>query len=266
MYGAVAQRVLAPHHSAPMRYCAFALAFAGVVAPAIAPLLAQDPFEIQVYLYQTVPKGRYNLETHLNRTDKGSSAGQTHLTFELTRGITDYVELAGYFVTSSRPGVSGEFAAWRVRPRFRIPEDKLPFKFSLSTEVAFPKRVYEENAITLELRPILEWDLGPVLLDVNPVVGRSLRGPDAAEGWDFEPGVRVGHRTAPKLELSIEYYGSTGLVHDPLPSAQQVHQFFPGFDYRFTPDVILNMGVGFGATNAGNTRVYKMRFGWMFGG
>ena len=30
-------------------------------------------------------------------------------------------------------------------------------------------------------------------------------------------------------------------------------------------DVILNMGVGFGATDAGNTLVYKMRFGWMFG-
>jgi hypothetical protein len=55
-------------------------------------------------------------------------------------------------------------------------------------------------------------------------------------------------------------------VTEPLPSAQQVHQFFPGFDYRFTKDVILNTGVGFGATDVGNTLVYKMRFGWMFKG
>jgi hypothetical protein len=116
------------------------------------------------------------------------------------------------------------------------------------------------------VRPILEWQLGRLLLDVNPVIGRALRGPDAAEGWDFEPGVRLGMPTSAKLDLSIEYYGSTGLVHDPLPTSRQVHQFFPGFDYRFTEAIILNVGVGFGATNAGNTLVYKMRFGWLFKG
>lgn len=250
-------------------------ALAALVCPAIAPLSAQDPFEIQVYLYSTVPKGLWNLETHVNQVARGerSSAGpvapthdQTHLTFELTRGITDYVELAGYLVTARRQGVSGELVGWRVRPRFRIPEDKLPFKFSLSTEVAFPKAAYEENSITLEVRPIIETRLGPMLLSVNPVVGRALRGPGAAEGWDFEPGVHLGYPTSPKLELSIEYYGATGLVTDPLPSAQQVHQFFPGFDYRFTKDIIWNAGVGFGATDVGNTLVYKMRFGWMFKG
>jgi hypothetical protein len=243
-----------------MKSALYALLLAGLAAPAA----AQDPFEIQVYLYQTVPRGRYNLESHLNTVTKGEQKDQTHLTFELTRGITDYFELAGYLVTASRPGVNGELAGWRVRPRFRIPEDKLPFKFSLSTEVAFPKEVYERNDITLELRPIFEWELGSALLAVNPVVGRALRGPDAAEGWDFEPGVHLGYKTTPKLELSIEYYGATGLVQDPAPAAQQVHQFFPGFDYRFNDDVILNMGVGFGATDAGNTGVVKMRFGWMF--
>jgi hypothetical protein len=227
------------------------------------PLDAQDPFEIQVYLYQTVPRNRWNLETHLNHVATGTMRDETHLTFELTRGITDYFELAGYVLTARRPGVSGEFAGWRVRPRFRVPEDKLPFKFSLSTEVAFPERAYEENEITLEIRPIFEWAFGSLQLDVNPVVGRSLRGPDAAEGWDFEPGVRLGVPASRKLDVSIEYYGSTGLVHDPLPGDEQVHQFFPGFDYRFTENVILNVGVGFGATAAGNTLVYKMRFGWL---
>ena len=227
------------------------------------PLAAQDPFEIQVYLYQTVPKGRWNLETHVNHVARGEMRDESHLTFELTRGITDYFELAGYLLTARRPGVNGELAGWRVRPRFRIPEDRLPFKFSLSTEVAFPKEVYEANEITLEVRPIFEWAIGSLQLNINPVIGRSLRGPDAAEGWDFEPGARIGVPAARKIDLSIEYYGSTGLVHDPLPGDQQVHQFFPGLDYRFSDDVILNVGVGFGATNAGNTLVYKLRFGWM---
>lgn len=226
-------------------------------------LHAQDPFEIQVYLYQTVPRGRWNLETHANHVARGAMRDESHLTFELTRGITDYFELAGYLLSARRPGVNGEFAGWRVRPRFRIPEDKLPFRFSLSTEVAFPKDVYEANAITLEVRPIFEWALGSLQLNINPVIGRSLRGPDAAEGWDFEPGARIGFPAHRRIDLSVEYYGSTGLVHDALPGDQQVHQFFPGLDYRFNDRVILNVGVGFGATDAGNTLVYKLRFGWM---
>ena len=234
---------------------------------------AQDPFEIQVYLYSTVPRGYWNLESHINRVVRGEqnasgtvapTQGQNHLTLELTRGITDYFELAGYLVTSTRRDVAGELVAWRVRPRVRIPETWLPFKFSLSTEVAFPKDAYEESEITLEVRPIFEWKTGPFITVVNPTVGRALRGPGSADGWDFEPGVHIGYPADDKLELSLEYYGATGLVTDPLPFKQQVHQFFPGFDYRFSPEKILNMGVGIGATDAGNTFVLKMRYGVMF--
>ena len=66
---------------------------------------AQDPFEIQVYEYETVPKGMWNLETHINYIGKGTKSfegpvaptnNQFHLTYELTRGITDYFETAGY--------------------------------------------------------------------------------------------------------------------------------------------------------------------------
>lgn len=225
---------------------------------------SQDPFEIQVYEYITVPKGKWNLETHLNRVAKGEMKGQNHLTFELTRGVTDYFEMAGYIVTSTRPGVNGEFAGWRLRPRFRVPEDKLPFRFSLSTEFAFPKDVYEPADVTLEIRPIIEWQWGKVLLDINPVIGKALSGPGSDEAFDFEPGIRLGYTMNPKVDLSMEYYGSTGEVTDPLPSAQQVHQFFPGADFQLTPNVVWNVGVGFGATNAGNTLVYKMRLGWMW--
>jgi hypothetical protein len=239
----------------------------------VSPAAAQDPFEIQVYLYSTVPKGYWNLETHINRVVRGTQSwsdpvaptqGQNHVTLELTRGITDYFELAGYLVTSSRRDVPGELVGWRVRPRVRIPETWLPFKFSLSTEVAFPKDVYEENDVTLEVRPIFEWKTGPFITVVNPVVGRSLRGPDSEEGWDFEPGAHIGIAADDKLELSVEYYGATGLVTDPLPFKEQVHQIFAGFDYRFTPERILNVGVGKGLTEAGNTFVLKMRFGMMF--
>ena len=37
----------------------------------VAYLAGQDTFEIQVYEYETVPKGMWNLETHLNFVQSG---------------------------------------------------------------------------------------------------------------------------------------------------------------------------------------------------
>ena len=257
--------------SAPSRFLLAAVAVVSLATPR--RIWAQDPFEIQVYEYETVPRGRWDLETHVNYTARGireldagvaPSERQTHLTFELTRGITKYFELAGYLVTARRQRADPEIAGWRLRPRFRLPEDWLPFKFSLSTEFGFPKRIYEENAVTFELRPILERSFGRLQIDLNPVLGKAIRGPTASGFWDFEPGARFGYTANKTVDLSVEYYGATGSLTHVAPAAQQMHQIFPGADINFSPDVVLNVGVGFGLTSAGNTLVYKTRLGWIF--
>ena len=115
----------------------------------VAYLAGQDTFEIQVYEYDTVPKGMWNLETHLNFVQSGvreyeglvaPTHHQTHLTYELTHGITDYFELAGYLVLAQRAGAGpGEFAGWRIRPRVALPRSwRLPVDVSISGEVGFP--------------------------------------------------------------------------------------------------------------------------------
>lgn len=236
---------------------------------------AQDPFEIQVYEYETVPKGMWNLETHFNFTGRGTKEfektvaptnHQLHLTFELTRGITDYFETAGYLVLAQRPGGGVEYVGWRIRPRFSLPKSwNLPVDISLSAEVGFPRKIYEENSVTLEIRPIIEKKLGRFQIDLNPVVGRALRGPGRDEGWDFEPGVRLGYELNRRLDLSLEYYGSVGPLGDLLPTDQQVHQLFPGGDLKIRDNIVWNFGIGVGATPAGNRLVYKMRIGYLFG-
>ena len=238
------------------------------------PAAAQDPFEIQVYEYVTTPKGRWNLETHFNYTARGTtvhagrvapSQQQSHLTFELTRGITELFELAGYVVLAKREGHGPDFVGWRVRPRVRAPEQwNLPVRLSLSAEVGFPRDLYEEEDVTLEVRPIIERQFGRLLIDLNPVIGRSLDGPGTGDGWDFEPGARVGVTVSPVVDLSVEYYGALGPVSDFLPADQQVHQFFGGGDLQLTPSVVLNLGLGLGVTDAGNRTVLKARLGWMF--
>lgn len=239
-----------------------------LAAPAIAA--AQDPFEIQVYEYELVPAGRWNLETHMNYTARGrstadvaSTVDQSHVTFELTRGISKYFELAGYLLLA-HDGTANDVAGWHVRPRVALPEDWMPVKVSVSAEVGFPNKKYESEDVTLELRPIIERSFGAVQVDVNPTLGRSLRGPGAADGWDFEPAARVGVPANQRVDLSLEYFGATGLLNDPLPRSEQVHQIYPNADIQLTPDLVWNVGVGFGTTGVGNTLVYKMRLGWLF--
>ena len=228
-----------------------------------APLRAQDPFEIQVYEYELVPVGVWNLETHMNytaRASRGYNLNQSHVTFELTRGISKYFELAGYMLNSYDAGHT-DVAGWHVRPRFTLPEEWLPVKFSWSTEIGIPNKKYENANVTLELRPILEKSFGPIQVDFNPVFGRAFGG---AEGgpWDFEPDARVAFAATPKVDLSVEYYASMNALNDP----EKVHQIFPNADIQLAPNIVWNVGVGFGLTNVGNQLVYKMRLGWMFGG
>lgn len=235
---------------------------------------AQDVFEIQVYEYLTVPKGKYNLESHINVIASGTkefdgnvapSDNQFHLTLELTRGLTDHVELAGYLVLAARPGGGFEYAGARVRPRFRLPEAwGLPFDFSLSTEVAFPGSQYEANSATLEIRPIIEKTFERYRLSFNPVVGTALKGPDRGEGLDFEPGGKFAYFVSSKLNVGMEYYGSIGPFTDVLPLGEQQHLLFPSLDLFFSPDAMINLGVGFSLTGVGEKLIPKMRIGYRF--
>ena len=238
-------------------------------------LNAQDSFEIQVYEYPTVPKGMWNLETHLNYVAAGTKSfegsvaptnNQSHVTFELTRGLTDHFELAGYLVLARRVDTGPEYVGWRVRPRVSLPQSwGLPLDVSMSAEVGFPRRLYEENATTLEIRPILEKSVGRFQLDFNPVLGRALRGPRTKEGWDFEPGARLAYALTPRFEPSLEYYGAIGPLGNLLPTKEQVHQFFPGGDLKIRENIIWNFGVGIGLTEVGNRLVCKSRIGIVFG-
>lgn len=239
--------------------------------------LAQDNFEIQVYEWETVPKGRWNLETHLNFVAKGTKEWdgpvapnnqQTHLTYELTHGITEHFELAGYLVLAVRPGVPSmwEYAGARIRPRVSLPKEwGLPVDVSISAEFGFPRKVYEENSVTFELRPIFEKKIGHWQFDVNPTFTRALRGPTASEGWGFEPAVRVAYELNKRFEPSFEYYGGISPLSNLPPAHEQAHLFYPGCDIHLRENVVWNLGIGWAATPVGEQFVIKTRLGVEFG-
>jgi len=82
-----------------------------LTAAALVPALAQDPFEIHVYEYETLRRGQFSLEQHLNYIGAGSKmpAGslapannQLHLTHELTAGIHERFSLGFMLLPACR--------------------------------------------------------------------------------------------------------------------------------------------------------------------
>lgn len=237
--------------------------------------LAQDPFEIHVYEYETLRPGQFTFETHLNYIGSGThraepplapANNQFHMTFELTAALLNNVSIGFMQLNGRVPGSGLEYAGWRVLPHFYVPESwKWPVKVGLVAEFSFQKTIFEENARRVELRPILEKNFGRLQIDLNPVFERALHGPGTRAGWNFEPAVRVAWEATPRFSPSLEYYSSTGPFPPVLPVNEQIHQFLPGADLKLTKRILWSFGVGVGATPAGNRLVYKSRFEIEFG-
>ena len=146
---------------------------------------------------------------------------QAHLALELTRGITDLWEAGAYPLSAYRPGVGVEYAVWRLRSRVRFPQSwRLPVLMSLGAELEFSRAPYDENAAGLEIRATLGRRFGRLQVDLNPVVERGLRGQASGSGeeWEFEPSARVGLTLSKAADVSLEYYGKTGLFDSEAPT------------------------------------------------
>src|SRR3989475_8912527 len=260
-----------PWNVQPVTRLHTAVLLLGTVWP-IPRAVAQDPFEIEVYAPETAPRSKWELETHLNYIARGTTAfdgsvapseHQVHLSFDLTRGLTDHWEVTAYLLSAYRPGSGVEYAGWRIRSRVRLPEAwRLPVDLGLAAELEFSPAAYDESTAGLEIRPIFEKRIGRLQLQFNPVIERSLAEHDTSGDaeWEFEPSGRVGVAVSKVVALSVEYYGKGGLFGSTLPGSEQVHQFYPGVDLKLGDDVELNVGVGFGTTAAGNRLVFKSRF------
>jgi hypothetical protein len=236
---------------------------------------AQDPFEIHVYEYESLKPGAFTLEGHFNYVGIGSKTAQGlvapmnnqfHMTYELTGGIADNVSLGFMLLTAKRPGHGLEYAGWRVLPHFYVPEEwHWPLGVGLVTEFSFQRTTYEENSRRVEIRPILEKAFGHWQIDLNPTFERALHGPGTGDGWHFEPAARLAYKADDRFTPSLEYYSETGPLPSGLPVHQQIHVFLPGGDLKLTERVLCSLGVGIGATPAGNRLVFKSRIEIEFG-
>jgi hypothetical protein len=224
---------------------------------------AQDPFEIQVFEYEPLPRGAYTYEAHINYVPLEE---QLHFSSELTAGVTNQFRAGMAMLTAVVPGHGLEYAGFRILPHFYAPPSwNLPLNLGLVAEFSFERPLFDENTRQVELRLIVEKHIGRLQLDGNLVLGRALHGPGTREGWALEPSGRIGWQALPTFTPSVEYYSSLGGFDNFLPVQRQIHLLFLGSDWKIRDHLTWSFGIGFGVTDTSSRVILKSRFEFEFG-
>ncbi len=235
---------------------------------AAGPALAQvDPWEFEVYPSQTLAKGMIEVES-LNgvvpkghtRGGEGTSSGAfaSNLIYrtavEATYGLTDKLEAAAY-LNLARPNGAGSFQYAGSKFRLRgslFEQGELPADLGWYAELEWHRTPeFDVNQLELELRPIIEKDVGRFSVILNPKFEKAiLVGPDRNKGFEFGYLAGLYYRYLRWLSPGLEFYGGIGLIDDNDRLSEQQHYVFPvlwgalpgGFEYSFGPGIGLTRG------------------------
>ncbi|MDE3143066.1 MAG: hypothetical protein KGL19_02855 [Bacteroidota bacterium] len=234
-------------------------------------VFSQDNYEIQVYGAETQAKGTSIFELHSNYTFNGEknmidgvipSNHALHETIEITQGITDNFEIGFYLFTNYTSEYGYKVIGSHIRPRIAAPEKwKLPVGLSMSAEIGYQDQSYSPDTWSVELRPIIDKQWKKLYVSVNPTLGISLKGINQYAAPSFEPNIKAAYTFFKNANLGFEYYGSMGPINqfDKLP--QQNHALFLAYDMLNNDNWELNIGPGFGLTNATDKFVFKVLAG-----
>jgi hypothetical protein len=134
------------------------------------------------------------------------------------------------------------------------------FFYGLNFELSYETPPFSQTRFASEIRPIVgvrnkEWEF-----IVNPIVDLSFA-PDGASA--FAPAARLARNAGGDTWVGVEYYSNYSPIGAIPPADQQQHTLFGVVDFKvFGLDV--NLGMGFGLTNASDSIVTKMIIGRAF--
>jgi hypothetical protein len=248
------------------------LAFAVLLAM---PARAQENYEIQVYASETMTARATIYELHSNHTFTGRrlfdngvrpTHGQWHETVEITRGLNEWSELGVYFFTAAGAGQSLRYVGSHLRPRVRVPASwNWPVGLSLSTEFGWQSSEFAEDTWSMEIRPIIDKQMGDWYVSFNPVVEKSFRGYNSAEGFELAPALALNRDFSKLVNVGVEYYGGWGSTKSLATASEREHLVFGVVNLDIAPEWEFNAGMGFGLGASQEKRIFKLILGYRVG-
>ena len=199
---------------------------------------AQDLFELEVFEYDGVAPGDYEVELHTNVMSRGtvvptSAAANhrpAHISAELTRAWGERLETALFVQTApfGSPG-SARFAGGHVRAKVRFGQlAAVPVRVAMSAEYAFNRPVFDRELQTLEFRSILDFVRGRLAVAVNPAVELVTRGSDEGLEPVFDISARGAWQLTERLAVTTDYFSAAATTRHLLPEADAHHLLFGG--------------------------------------
>ena len=233
------------------------------------PAYATD--EIQVYNAEIAPLHTFTLQQHLNYIWSGSQTPDfdggiapyhsLNGTPELAYGVTPWYEIGLYAPFSFESDGTFVPGGIKLRHLFVSPNAaERKFFYGLNTEFSYQTPRFAQSPFAIEFRPIMGVrDLGWEFI-VNPIVDMSF---GSTGSVDFAPAARLARSITSDLMVGVEYYSDYGPLGNFSQLDQQQHSVFGVVDFSaFGLDV--NLGVGFGLTDASDKIVTKLIIGRAF--
>ena len=198
-----------------------------------------------------VPKGHGPKDDGATATDN-----LTRTAVRVMYGMTDHVALM-YQLNVARPNASSyEYEGSEFGAHLRFYEGE-GWKIGGAIELEWQRAPqYVDNALGIDLHPIVERDFGPVSILVNPIVEKNLVGPDAVRGIEAGYTAQLLYHFAERYAAGVEFYGEKGRLTDGGSVHSQDHYIMPVVNGRFG-HLNLAVGPGFGLTSASDRIVMK---------
>ena len=230
------------------------------------PAQARD---FKVYPYKTPSEGEVELvywwdyfiksdQTYDYFGDVLNKEGLQRHSLEIEYGLTDHWTVSAY-ADFEKPK-DGDFKYVQARAvvtRYRFFEQGERFlDGAIYVEYYLPYQRYRDGE-KVETRVILQKDLGPVSVILNPIFDKKISGTDVNEGMEFEYAAGLYVRATSWLTPGLEFYGEMGELSDLKPKDEQEHFIFPRLGFKFGHRVNLDVGYGFGLTEDSDGQVIK---------
>ncbi len=257
--------------SRPMRRRGYRLARRSAIAAILilSPAVTYGQF-FRVYEYKTADAGAVEFSywtTYVGDSDRdldyfGETLPREKLwahSFEVEYGLSHRLTV-GYYADCLDPqNGSFEYVRSKLLARYRLFEKyQRPVDLALYGEYIIPDKEYDD-AEKFEFRLIVEKDIGPIRLALNPILEKKTSGDDVDEGVEFAYAAGIYYDDAgaglwntPDLAIrpGVEFYGEIGELSDTQGSSQQGHYIFPVLDLYY-PEYAgwkahWNFGTGFG--------------------
>lgn len=244
----------------------------GVVMLASGSVQALNYFELEVYPYRTAARGEVELENFTAYTRRGTqdapvpenNQGLVRNSIEMTYGVTDKTEVAGY-VDYSRARGDGDWdlkaSRWRARTRF-AEKGEWPADLGLYAEAEFPRK--DDNDVEFELRGIIEKDVNQWTFDINPILEKTLKGVEKAEGTELHYAAAAIYRLNEHWHPRLDFFGDFGPLRNFEGRDEQTHLVSPAVDILFGHGLSASLGVAYGQTRASEQQIVRARVEWEF--